>query len=131
MSKQALTGYPSIDKPWLKYYSEEQIHSEIPHMSAFDYLKSCNSDNMEGIAVRHGERILTYAQLISQIDSAASSLTALGVKEQETVVAVLPALPEEIILLYAIDRIGASISFLIPGAPTDVILSIHSYSQSR
>lgn len=25
MSEQKLTGYPSIDKPWLKYYSEEAI----------------------------------------------------------------------------------------------------------
>lgn len=24
MSEQKRTGYPSMDKPWLKYYSEEQ-----------------------------------------------------------------------------------------------------------
>ena len=117
------TGYPSIDKPWLKYYSEEEINTEIPRMSAYDYLKSCNSDNMDGIAIRHDKEVLTYAQLMAEIDNAASSLTALGVKERETVVAVLPALPEEVILLYAIDKIGACISYLIPGTPTDVILA--------
>lgn len=25
MLEQKLTGYPSIDKPWLKYYTEEAI----------------------------------------------------------------------------------------------------------
>ena len=30
-----LTGYPSIDKPWLKYYSEEAIHSAVPECSAY------------------------------------------------------------------------------------------------
>ena len=25
-----LTGYPSIDKPWLKYYSKEAIEAEMP-----------------------------------------------------------------------------------------------------
>ena len=25
-----LTGYPSIDKPWLKYYSDEVINVELP-----------------------------------------------------------------------------------------------------
>jgi len=28
MRDEALTGYPSIDKPWLKYYTEEQMQSE-------------------------------------------------------------------------------------------------------
>ena len=27
MSEQEMTGYPSLDKPWLKYYSEADIHS--------------------------------------------------------------------------------------------------------
>lgn len=25
-----MTGYPSIDRPWLKYYSEEAIHAPLP-----------------------------------------------------------------------------------------------------
>lgn len=28
-----LTGYPSIDKPWLKYYSEEAINA-VPTKSS-------------------------------------------------------------------------------------------------
>lgn len=27
--KVNLTGYPSIDKPWLKYYSKETIDAEM------------------------------------------------------------------------------------------------------
>ena len=29
-----LTGYPSIDKPWLKYYSEQTINASVPKMSS-------------------------------------------------------------------------------------------------
>ena len=29
---QELTGYPSIDKPWLKYYSEEAIKNLLYFM---------------------------------------------------------------------------------------------------
>lgn len=25
-----MTGYPSVDKPWLKYYSKEAVSAEVP-----------------------------------------------------------------------------------------------------
>ena len=28
-TEKELTGYPSIDKPWLKYYSEEAINAKF------------------------------------------------------------------------------------------------------
>ena len=33
-----LTGYPSIDKPWLKYYSGEAINALLPECTIFEYL---------------------------------------------------------------------------------------------
>lgn len=30
MNADEMTGYPSIDKPWLKYYSSEAISGELP-----------------------------------------------------------------------------------------------------
>jgi len=30
MEEHKLTGYPSIDKPWLKYYSEAAINAPLP-----------------------------------------------------------------------------------------------------
>ena len=31
-------GRPSVDKPWLKYYTDEQIKTDMPNMSAYQYL---------------------------------------------------------------------------------------------
>ena len=39
MSKQALTGYPSIDKPWLKYCREEAISAQLPEGTMYEYIK--------------------------------------------------------------------------------------------
>ena len=36
------TGYPSVDKPWLKYYTEEQINAELPKYKIIDYLERQN-----------------------------------------------------------------------------------------
>ena len=38
MQEQKLTGYPSIDKPWMKYYDESFWNSDIPRMSIYDYV---------------------------------------------------------------------------------------------
>ena len=40
MKEKELTGYPSIDKPWLKYYTEEAINAPFPKMSKIDYIRS-------------------------------------------------------------------------------------------
>lgn len=32
--EKKLTGYPSIDKPWIKYYSEEAINAKLPESTA-------------------------------------------------------------------------------------------------
>ena len=33
-----LTGYPSIDKPWLKWHKRENITLEWPKTNVYDYL---------------------------------------------------------------------------------------------
>ena len=38
MEEKELTGYPSIDKPWLKYYSDEAITAPLPECTMYEYL---------------------------------------------------------------------------------------------
>ena len=40
-------GKASIDKPWLKYYDDSKIISELPQMSMFDYMCKCNENNLD------------------------------------------------------------------------------------
>ena len=39
MEEKKLTGYPSIDKPLLKYYPEAVINSTIPECTMYEYPK--------------------------------------------------------------------------------------------
>ena len=48
-----LTGYQSIDKPWLKYYGEEVLHRPLPEGSMYDYLTSCNVDRLDSAALNY------------------------------------------------------------------------------
>ena len=44
MEDKTLTGHPSIDKPWLKYYSEEAINSSLPEYTIYEYFYENNKD---------------------------------------------------------------------------------------
>ena len=36
--EKKMTGYPSLDKPWLKHYKEDSINFEIPECSVYDFM---------------------------------------------------------------------------------------------
>ena len=48
MNEQNLTGYPSIDKPWLKYYSEEAISAPLPECTIYEYLWEKKKEGKKG-----------------------------------------------------------------------------------
>lgn len=70
MEEQKLTGYPSIDKPWLKYYSEEAIRAELPNDTLYENLKISNQDNLNNVAMEYYGRKISYAVLFENIDIA-------------------------------------------------------------
>ena len=56
MEEKKLTGYPLIDKPWLKYYSEEVIKAAqgitpIPEKTLYQYALECNQNGMNDVAL--------------------------------------------------------------------------------
>ena len=48
-----MTGYPSIDKPWLKYYAESGILADIPKKRAYDLIYNKYHDNKKLIALNY------------------------------------------------------------------------------
>lgn len=121
--KGCLTGYPSIDMPWLQYYTEEQIMNQIPNMSAYDFLKILNANNLNKTAINYKGAKISYLELFRNIEKTAKLLKRLNVKSDEIITIVLPPCPEEEYLLYAIDKIGACAKFVILGTPIESIVA--------
>lgn len=103
-------GYPSIDKPWLRYYSREHVEAELPHMSAYEYLKLLNKDNLDLQAIDSMEGTYTYRQLFDIIDATARSLYQMGIEKGRKVMMMLPPISYESILFYGVDKVGGAIS---------------------
>ena len=47
MSVKERTGYPSIDKPWLKYYSKEAVNDRLPECTMYELLWKSNRDYLD------------------------------------------------------------------------------------
>ncbi len=113
--EKKVTGYPSIDKPWLKYYSEKNIDFDINKTiyNNFKHVVNNNENNLAVISFRTGEKI-TFGELLNKSDEFANGLVALGVDTHDKVVALtLNSLIDPVIILGA-NKVGAIVEFLDP-----------------
>lgn len=79
MSK--LTGYPSIDKPWLKYYNDEAINAKLPEGTMYDFLWDQNKDYLANIALNYYGKKISFGELFENINKATQAFCSLGLKK--------------------------------------------------
>ena len=107
-------GYPSVDKRWLKYFSENQIDFGEVNKTAFRYLYDENKPYENDDAILFLGKKIKYKELFERIDEVARSLKAMGVQKGETVTICMPNTPESAYLFYACSKIGAIADFIDP-----------------
>ena len=69
-----LTGYPSIDKPWLKYYSKDIIDSELPAKTIYRYIYDNNKKYLDRTALNYYGNKITYRSMFENIEKTAQAL---------------------------------------------------------
>ena len=109
-----LTGYPSIDKPWLKYYSEEAINAKLPECSIYEYLYNNNKEHLNDCALDYYGRKISFSDLFDNIEKTAKAFAAIGVTKGDIITMVTVTIPETIYALYALNRLGAIANFVDP-----------------
>lgn len=108
-------GYPSLDKPWLKYYSEEAIRKDAPkNISVYDYMKSMNIKHPNRIAINYYDNLITYQELFDKVEEYAKKFYALGVRNGDIVSICMPSTPETVISFYALNKLGAICDMIDP-----------------
>ena len=120
-AEKKLTGYPSIDKPWLKYYTEEEINAPLPECTIFEYMYENNKDYPNDIALLYFNRKITYGELFRNIDKTAKAFTKIGVKKGDIVTIAMPSMPEALYCVYALNRLGAVANMIHPLASENEI----------
>ena len=121
MFEKNQVGKPSVDKPWLKYYTKEQKNTPIPKMSVYDYLLECNKQYKGRIALNYFNRKITYEELFNNIDKVAVALIQKGVKKGDIITVSLPNIPEAVYLFYATSKLGAIANMIDPRTSSEGI----------
>lgn len=109
-----MTGYASIDKPWLKYYDADSVILDLPKIKAYDYMYEKNKDNLNDIAIEFMGKEISYNQLFNNINRTAKSLLSLGVRKGDKITVAMATSPELAYLFYACNRIGATFNAIDP-----------------
>lgn len=114
MEEKKLTGYPSIDKPWLKYYSEEAINAPIPKCTIYENIYNHNKTYPQDVALLYFGKKITYRQVFREVEKAERAFLAYGVRRGDNVALCVPATPEAIYAILALNKIGADANMLNP-----------------
>ena len=114
MEQKKLTGYPSIDKPWLKYYDKSKFDFNFPKMNVYDYLKKQIKGYENYTAITYFGMKITYSSLFNYIDEAAKALYGLGVRQGTRIMYLIPNIPEAAFLFYGGAKIGAVSDYIDP-----------------
>lgn len=126
-----LTGYPSTDKPWLKYYSSEVINAPLPENTMYEYLVERAEGYHNHTAISYFGRKISYGALLKNIHDAAASFAAIGVRAGDIVAVALPNIPENIYCIYALNMLGAVADMIDLRTKGDTLLHYLSESGAR
>ncbi|MBE5827229.1 MAG: acyl--CoA ligase [Butyrivibrio sp.] len=116
------TGYPSVDRPWLKYYKKDIYELPDTDTSMFRFLYECNKNRLDDIALNYFGKQISFRSMFVHIDSIALMLRNLGVRKGQYVSLCALNIPEFFYLLYAVNKIGAVCNWI---GLTSPIADIH------
>ena len=108
MNMNNLTGRPSIDRPWMKYYPEVLRNLQIPACTLMEYLKM-NCPGEDVIAMHYYGNDIKWSTVFEKAEIIARALKALGFGEGDQIPVFLQAVPELVYVLLAAEKIGASL----------------------
>ena len=118
---EKMTGYPSIDKPWLKWYKKENLNKKIPEYNLLADLYLNNKDNMDGFAIRYMGKRITYRELFRGIACAEEVLEELILSETKSVTFISLFNPDMVYIFYALNHMGIICNMIDPQLPIDEI----------
>ena len=108
MNTPPITGRPSIDRPWMKYYPEPLRKIQIPECTVQAYLRqNCPGEDVAAMEF-YGNQI-SWRTVFDTTQVVAKSLRAIGFGEGDQIPVFLSLVPEFLYILLGAEQIGASL----------------------
>ncbi len=120
-----------LDAPWAKYYTPEQMNYHIPNISMYHQVKTSQEKYPRNVAIKYMGRKIRYTSLLKKIDTVAKGFHSLGIRKGDIVTIMLPNVPEALISLYALNKIGAIANMTHPLSAEEEIKETIMSTQSK
>lgn len=102
------TGYPSIDKPWLKNWPTFLLDNRKNYCRIIDNLQAVWK-NHEEIIINYYDTSITVKDFFERVYTIAKSLHAIGIKEKDSIAVSMESVPEFVELFLACELLGCSV----------------------
>lgn len=129
-----LLGFLGIKKtppaPWKKYYKKTDINLNIQDENIYDLLHRNleNGKYYQKTAINYYGTKITYRELFDRIDEIEKKFLMLKVKKYDIVTIISANIPEALISIYALNKIGAVVNLLHPMlSTTEIKNALNSY----
>lgn len=109
-----LTGYPSIDQPWLNYYPPQADLIDIPRMTSWEMTEEVNKGRENETALLYFGKKISHKDNAFNVERVAASLKNMGYTNGFTMPVLSVPTPESSYLLQGIGKIGSASNMLSP-----------------
>ena len=120
-----------VPTPWRKYYTDEEMNYDIPNISIYEQVRQTSLKYPNYKAIEYLGKGITYKEFISLVDKASISFNELGINKGDIVTICLPNVPEALISLYALNKLGAIANMLHPLSAEEEIRQSLNSTKSR
>ena len=107
-----------MDKPWtLKYDPGMTETLNYPEKTLYEMLVRTENHFPLSTAVSFEKHRISFRSLLFQVDAIALALKELGLKRGEVATICLPNIPQAVVFLYAVNKIGVIANMVHPKTP--------------
>lgn len=130
MSEQKMTGFPSIDKPWLKYYNSKSYHENL-NVSIYDFWHQISEQAYDANVMNYCGHKISNRVMDANIHKVAQALSSLGVQNGDVISICAINIPEIAYLLFGANLLGAIVDLFDPRTNEDGVKKYLSLSKSK
>ena len=125
------TGDPSVDKPWLKYYTKQPEDIEYSKKTLYQFVWDNNKKNLDDYVFRYFNKLITYRDFFRNIKNVVKALSKLGVKAGDNVTIMSIHTPETIYVVYGLNYLGAVANNIYPNVSENELQHIIANTESK
>lgn len=128
----SLIGFKKKPKAiWKKYYHKKDMNIDVPNISIYQYLKESSllGGYKNNIAIEYFGTKINYTEFFKEIDRCSKALRSEGIRKGDVVTILSANIPEALISIYALNKIGAVANMIHPlSAENEIKEALQRYS---